>query len=99
MTPREKDCLDAIKALTVDGVAPTIQEIADHIGLKSKSGAHRLVESLEAQGLLTRGPILWRNHGARKLAVVGQFDTTSLDRLSHADLLALRTDIDRRLGA
>lgn len=99
MTPREKDCLDAIKALTVDGVAPTVQELANHIGLKSKSGAYRLIESLEAQGLVTRGPILWRNHGARKLAVVGHFDSSALDRMSHADLLALRSQIDRKLAA
>jgi SOS-response transcriptional repressor LexA len=99
MTPREKQCLDAIADLTIDGVGPTYQEIADRMGLKAKSGAHRLVESLEAQGLISRGPTLWRNHGARKISVVGHFDSATIARMSHSDLLALRSAIDRRLAA
>lgn len=99
MTRREKQCLDAIMALTIDGVGPTLQEIADHIGLKSKSGAHRLIEALHAQGLIDRGPVHMAHHGPRKITVVGAFDRSAIDRMSHADLLALRDQIDRRLAA
>lgn len=99
MTPREKRCLDAIVDLTVDGVAPTMQEIADHMGLAFKSNIHVMIESLEAQGLIVRGPVLDRHHRARSMRVVGQFDDASINRLSHADLLALRALIDRRLAA
>jgi repressor LexA len=35
---------------------PTYLEIAVAIGLKSKSGIHRLIEALEARGLLRRLP-------------------------------------------
>lgn len=97
MTPRERECLDAIKRLTVHGVGPTYQEIADHIGLASKSGAHRMVESLEAQGLVTRGPRQAAYRAHRNIAAVGDFDAVALDHMAQVELLALRCEIDRRL--
>lgn len=36
------------------GVAPSREEIAHELGLKSRSGAHRLVEALVARGYLRR---------------------------------------------
>lgn len=99
MTPRERECLRAIEELTVDDVAPTMQELAERLRLKSKSGVHRLIESLEAQGRVTRGSWGFGRHASRGLRVVGHFDAAAIDRMSHADLLALRAQIDRRLGA
>ncbi len=40
--------------LRLSGVAPTRQEIADHLGLASRSGAQRLVLGLEARGAIRR---------------------------------------------
>lgn len=37
-----------------DGMSPTFAEIAKGIGLKSKSGAHRLVTDLEERGHVRR---------------------------------------------
>jgi len=36
------------------GVAPAFTEMRDHLGLASKSGVHRLLCKLEAQGLIHR---------------------------------------------
>ncbi len=93
MTPRQKAVLDAVRDLTVDGVAPTFQEIADRVRT-SKGGVHRYIEHLEAQGLIIRG----ERRDARTLRVVGHFDDRALANLSHHDLLALRDAIDARLN-
>ena len=54
MTPRQKDMLDAIRDLTVDGVSPTYEELRLHLGIASKNGVHRMILGLEAQGLIRR---------------------------------------------
>jgi repressor LexA len=40
------------KSLKVDGVVPSFDEMKDRIGLKSKSGVHRLVRSLQERGFV-----------------------------------------------
>lgn len=62
LTQRQADCLAAIGRLTVDGVPPSFNELADDLGLKSKSGIHRLLSGLQARGRLT-----WRPHAARSI--------------------------------
>lgn len=79
MTLKERQCLNLIRALTVDGVAPSYDAIAAGLGLKSKSGVHRLIESLERQGRVVRDP-----RRARSLRIVGK----PLDQ-AVADLIAL----------
>lgn len=37
-------------------VSPTYQEMADAIGLKARSGIHRLIDGLEERGYVTRLP-------------------------------------------
>lgn len=57
MTPHEKQLLEFIRErIDATGIAPTYQEMADHLGLKSKTGALRRVESLISQGHLVRRP-------------------------------------------
>src|SRR3977135_3223872 len=51
--------------LTADGVPPSFDEMKDALGLKSKSGVHRLVTALEERGFLRR-----LHHRARALEVV-----------------------------
>ena len=48
-----------------DGVAPSFDEMKAALGLKSKSGIHRLITALEERGFLSRLP-----HRARALEVV-----------------------------
>lgn len=52
MTPRQKDMLDAIRDLTVDGVSPTYEELRVHLGLASKAGVNRMIEALKRLGYL-----------------------------------------------
>lgn len=56
MTRQQRKCLDAIKALTVDGVSPSFDEIREHMGLKSKSGVHRIIHTLKARGVIASVP-------------------------------------------
>jgi len=51
--------------LKVDGVSPSFDEMKDALGLKSKSGIHRLISGLEERGFIRRLP-----HRARALEVV-----------------------------
>lgn len=47
-------------SIEVDGVVPSFDEMKDAIGLRSKSGVHRLMVNLEARGLVVRYPGLKR---------------------------------------
>ncbi len=51
--------------LSQDGVPPSFDEMRDALGLKSKSGIHRLITGLEERGFIRRMP-----HRARALEVV-----------------------------
>lgn len=43
LTPRQRECLDVIQRLSLDGVPPSFREIGDALGIVSKSNVHRLV--------------------------------------------------------
>ena len=51
--------------LNTDGVPPSYDEMKDALGLKSKSGIHRLISGLEERGFIRRLP-----HKARALEVI-----------------------------
>src|ERR1700704_275657 len=50
--------------LNATGVCPSFDEMKDALGLKSKSGVHRLITGLEERGFIRRLP-----HRARALEV------------------------------
>ena len=50
--------------LKADGVSPSFDEMKDALGLRSKSGIHRLITALEERGFIRRLP-----HRARALEV------------------------------
>ena len=54
------------------GVSPSFDEMKDALGLKSKSGIHRLISGLEERGFIRRLP-----HRARALEVTGLPDALS----------------------
>jgi repressor LexA len=55
MTKRQKQCLDFISQFWErNGYGPSYQEISDGLGVKSRSGAYRLVDSLCKRGFLIR---------------------------------------------
>lgn len=81
ITYRQRETLDAIKRLTVDGVPPTYQALADELGLVSKGSVHRLVGQLTERGFIERG----RHY--QSISVVGaEFSPAALDKLDDRDL-------------
>ena len=59
--------------LRTDGVPPSYDEMKEALGLKSKSGIHRLITGLEERGFIRRLP-----HRARALEILRRPD--SLDQ-------------------
>ena len=53
------------QCITDNGVSPSFDEMKDALGLKSKSGIHRLITGLEERGFIQRLP-----HRARALEVI-----------------------------
>lgn len=88
LTPAELRALDFIRdRIAKTGSAPTHQEIADEMGLRAKSGAHRIVDSLIRHGALLRRP-----HVERGLALADG------PRLFTVPTVALRAELARREG-
>ncbi len=55
MTAQENKALAFIISFIAEHeISPKMQEISDHLGLKSKSGAHRIVDQLERKRKITR---------------------------------------------
>jgi repressor LexA len=72
LTERQRDVLQFIEhRVARDGVAPTLQEIADHFGFRSTASAQKHVAHLERKGFLER-----RKHQKRGLVLTSS-DTAS----------------------
>ena len=58
ITRTQRDLLAFIEARLEqnEGIPPSFDEMAAHLGLKSKSGVHRLLQSLEERGMIRRLP-------------------------------------------
>lgn len=57
ITKRQKDLLDYIRHyMNKNEYAPSFQEMMEYLGLKSKSGVHRLVNGLTERGFIRRIP-------------------------------------------
>ena len=57
LTKRQHELLLLIdRRLREDGVSPSFEEMKDAVGLKSKSGIHRLISALEERGFIRRLP-------------------------------------------
>lgn len=68
MTPGQRTVLDFVRQrIETTAVAPTLAEIAHHIGTRSKSVAHRIVE-----GMVHAGHIRRDAHAARGLSLPDQ---------------------------
>jgi len=66
LTRKQKELLLLIRdRLAVDGVPPSFDEMKIALGLKSKSGIHRLITGLEERGFIKRLP-----HRARALEIL-----------------------------
>lgn len=57
MTGRQRAVLEFIQAyIKMKGFAPSMQDIATGMGLKSRSNIHRIIHTLEESGLLVTTP-------------------------------------------
>ncbi|MFE1586993.1 LexA family protein [Streptomyces sp. NPDC058737] len=57
LTARQEEILHVIRqAITDDGIAPTVAEIADRVGLRSWSSVHYQLRELESKGAIVREP-------------------------------------------
>ncbi len=67
LTLRQLELFDFIKSYTAEtgGVGPSYDEMADHLGLASKSSVNRLLNGLEERGAIRR----IHNH-ARTVSIV-----------------------------
>lgn len=92
MTPRQKDMLDAIRDLTVDGVSPTYEQLRVHLGIASKSGVNRMIVGLEAQGYLRR------LKGCRRTVQIVHPATPSKTKVQIADEVCQRLYERRQAG-
>lgn len=55
LTKRQRDLMLVIqKAVETTGIAPSFEQMAEEIGLKSTGNIHRLVVGLEERGFITR---------------------------------------------
>lgn len=87
LTKRQYQLLMLIeKKLREDGVSPSFEEMKDAIGLKSKSGIHRLISGLEERGFVRRLP-----NRARALEVLRLPDNQTDD-----SVLSAKTLVDRQ---
>ena len=57
LTRAQAELLDFIGRFQAEnnGVSPSFEEMKQELGLKSKSGVHRLIEALEERGRICRG--------------------------------------------
>lgn len=74
LTKKQYELLTFInRRLAQDGVSPSFEEMKEALGLKSKSGIHRLISGLEERGFIRRLP-----HRARALEVMKRPDEAAL---------------------
>lgn len=70
LTKKQAELLKFIcTRVDIDGIPPSFDEMKDAVGLKSKSGIHRLISALEERGFIRR-----LHHRARALEVVKRPD-------------------------
>ncbi len=80
LTRKQQELLLFIsERLSEGGVSPSFDEMKDALGLKSKSGIHRLITGLEERGFLRRLP-----HRARALEVTRMPDGVGFEEVRNA---------------
>ncbi len=73
LTRKQHDLLLYIhNSLKTEGISPSFDEMKDALGLRSKSGIHRLITALEERGFIRRLP-----HRARALEILKLPDATT----------------------
>lgn len=63
MTPQQKNLLDFMRGHARSDVQPSISEMCEHLGVRSRASVHRMLVALERQGMVGRtseGERCWR---------------------------------------
>ena len=96
LTQRQKDTLDFVHArISESGIAPSFDEITEHLNLKSKSGVHRIMCGLVERGFIRRLPNRARANEVLKLSD-GKRNHAEPLQLVVNDMPKLQRDIDAR---
>lgn len=90
LTHKQRELLDYIGSyIATEGAAPSFEEMKDAVGLKSKSGVHRMIAALEERGFIQRLP-----NRARAIEITNRLETFTTQAL-----LAELARRERRLSA
>jgi repressor LexA len=90
LTKKQHELLVFINArLQETGVCPSFDEMKDALGLKSKSGIHRLITGLEERGFVRRLP-----HRARALEILRLADSTASDGPANFDAKVIKGEFN-----
>ena len=80
LTKKQKELYDyLISYISINHISPSFEEMKQAVNLKSKSGIHRLITSLEQRGFIKR-----MKHKARAMEITKQLNSsTNLKELNH----------------
>jgi repressor LexA len=88
LTRKQRELLQFIQErLTETGISPSFDEMKEALGLKSKSGVHRLITGLEERGFIRRLP-----HRARALDIMRLADDQRKPAAAAAPVKAVKED-------
>ena len=72
LTKKQKELFDYLKEyISSNQISPSFEEMKEAVNLKSKSGIHRLISSLEERGFIKR-----LKHKARAMEIIDELETT-----------------------
>lgn len=95
LTSAQKNTLEYIHArISADGIPPSFDEIRMHLGLKSKSGIHRVVEALVERGFIRRLP-----NRSRAIEVIKLPGNASISALARMPVVALSPPISHAIDS
>jgi len=92
LTQRQAELLQIIERLTLNGVAPTVREMRDAMGLHSTSGVDRILTGLQGRGYIKRLP-----RQARAIEILRRTDGAETDAGTIAQLRARVAELEARL--
>ena len=94
LTHQQARALDVIRDLTVEGVAPSYEELREALGVSSKSRIFALLNNLEERGAIRRRP-----NSPRSIEIIaGGGAATVLDNLPALDAAGLREVLAHTVG-
>ena len=80
LTKKQKELYDYLKNyISSNEISPSFEEMKSAVNLKSKSGIHRLITSLEERGFIKR-----LKHKARAMEIINKEYVTEKDSFSNS---------------